>query len=123
MINTNFQLRIRKQSQPYWLLTVVILLPMICGFLTEVLPLPTSIKYLIDVCLVALLVLISINLSKRKIFIFKGSMLLFIGVIVFLILTFIVYITKYQSILYYAWGVRNNFRFYVAFFAFVLFTL
>lgn len=121
MTNSNFQLKIQKHSQPYWLLMVVILMPMICGFLTEVLPLPASIKYVIDVCLIALIVLIGINLSKQKILFFKGSMLLFIGVIVFLILTFIVYITKYQSILYYAWGVRNNFRFYVAFFSFVLF--
>ena len=44
-------------------------------------------------------------------------MKMIVWVAVFLLYTLVVYIVQYQSVLYYLWGIRNNFRFYAAFFA------
>lgn len=41
--------------------------------------------------------------------------------LLFLMYTALVYIAQYQSPMYYLWGLRNNFRFYVAFLAFIFF--
>jgi hypothetical protein len=40
---------------------------------------------------------------------------------IFIAYVTIAYFFNYQSIFYYIWGVRNNFRFYAAFFAYVIF--
>ena len=121
MINNNLQLTIKRRSQPEWLLMTIIFIPLICGFLIDVAHIPSAIKYSIDLALVLIVVLAAINLSRKKIYIIKSSRIFYIWIGLFLCVTFIVYITQYQTFLYYIWGFRNNFRFYIAFFAFALF--
>ena len=55
-----------------------------------------------------------------NIYINKSLMPFLILVVIFLLYTLITYFLHFQSPFYYLWGLRNNFRFYVAFFAFVL---
>lgn len=115
MINNNLQLTIKRRSQPEWLLMTIIFIPLICGFLIDVAHIPSAIKYSIDLALVLIVVLAAINLSRKKIYIIKSSRIFYIWIGLFLCVTFIVYITQYQTFLYYIWGFRNNFRFYIAF--------
>ncbi len=110
-------IRINKPNQPEFLIWFILLFPFTFALLIEVLGLPSSVKYICDICWIFLFVLLLIqkkpaSLEKK---IFRGVILCFF------LFTLIVYVFKYQSAAYYLWGVRNNFRFYVAFLAFITF--
>lgn len=115
----NFKIRIdiKKQSQPELFMLIILGLPFMFGLLFELLHIPTAMKYLLDFCWLGLLVLMLIN-QKNLV---KEEKILFVWIIVFFIFTLLVYIFNYQSWMYYLWGFRNNFRFYVVFFAFIYF--
>lgn len=113
------QLHIRKRPVSEWLITFIFFLPFAQAFLSELIGIPDVIKFLADVALVFLLV---------KIFLISGGVevgkpfhpfLVLIGI--FLAYVTVLYFFNYQSIFYYIWGLRNYFRFYVAFVAYVLF--
>ena len=70
--------------------------------------------YSFDVCWIGLLILSIINNKKTRTREFQ-TFSIWIGL--FFIYTAINYIFNYQSIYYYIWGLRNNFRFYVFFLA------
>lgn len=65
-----------------------------------------------------LLVLLILSLG-RKIKLNKSLLLPFGLVIGFFCYTAFIYLIQYQSVAYFLWGFRNNFRFYIAFFTFV----
>jgi hypothetical protein len=78
---------------------------------------PDVVKFFADVCLILLVakVLIQRNLIlERRIIVFA---LLILGLFVY---TLFVYLLNYQSAFYYIWGLRNNFRFFVAFLVYAL---
>lgn len=117
-MKTNITLTIQKRSQPERLLWLLILLPFCFGVLNELLGLPWAIRYLLDGVLTALLILMlrfhrSIDPGC------PDGLRMWVGL--FLVYTLLVSIVQYQSALYYLWGLRNNFRFYLAFFAFAAF--
>ena len=94
---------------------VILVYPMFLAFLQELLGLPGVVKYVADMAwfTIALLSLFHSNIRIRKV------ILPFAAVVGILALyTFLVYLFRYQSILYYIWGFRNYFRFFVAFIAF-----
>ena len=101
-----------------WLCWLVIMLPFAFGTLIDLMGMPNMVKYLLDAAWCVLLIIMlcySDRLSGREM---KGL----IGwVVLFLSYTLLAYLPQYQSGLYYLWGVRNNFRFYVAFLAFCFF--
>lgn len=117
----DLKLKIRKRSQPEWLVWMLAFFPFAFGFLFDLLPLPSVIKYAADAAWVLLTVLTVINLSKQNVTMTKEIKTASLWVLVFLIYTFIVYIFNFQSPFYYLMGVRNNFRFYFAFMAFAVF--
>lgn len=117
----NLQIKIKKRSQPEWFVWLIIFMPFMFGVLFDFLPVPSALKYSLDISWVALLVLSLININKNNIFISKNIKTLFIWVMSFLLLSLLVYIFNYQSAFYYIMGIRNNFRYYVAFFAFIFF--
>lgn len=117
----DLKLKIRKRSQPEWLVWMLAFFPFAFGFLFDLLPLPSAIKYAADAAWVLLTVLTVINLSKQNVTMTKEMKTASLWVLVFLIYTFIVYIFNFQSPFYYLMGVRNNFRFYFAFIAFAVF--
>lgn len=117
-MNNPIILKIRKRTQSGWLLLLLLLLPFCFGILNELLHLPWAIRYLLDV---AWIVLLGMMILRRA---YTGNWstgVLGIWVLLFLIYTALSYVLQYQSPLYYLWGVRNNFRFYAAFFAFTAF--
>ncbi len=117
----SLQLKLKKRSQPEIALRVIILLPLFCSFLIDVLSVPTAIKYIIDAMLIFALVLCVLNVAEKRSAIPTDAKVLFWWVIAFLLFTGVTYVVNFQSPFYFIWGVRNNFRFYVFFFACILF--
>ncbi len=120
-MKTSPYIKIKKRSQPLWLIWFIIVYPFSFGFLNDLIGLPNAVKYLMDIAWISLIVLAVMNLNRKRVFIERSSAFIYIYPIAFLLLTFVVYLFNFQSPLYYLWGLRNNFRFYVAFLAFVLF--
>ena len=85
------------------------------AFLTELLPIPDAIKFLCDGFLVLLLLKL---FSQRFTKIDNYSMPFVVVVGLFFFITLVGYLFNYQSVFYYLWGLRNNIRMFVAFFAF-----
>lgn len=109
-----YVLTIKKTSQIDILLWLILVMPFLFALLNEVLGLPWSIRYIIDIAWSLLLVYML--LSGRR-----GNQILGGWVWLFLIYTLFAYLPQWQSPLYYLWGLRNNFRFYAGFFAFAAF--
>lgn len=108
---------IKKRSQPGWLMWLLIMLPFLFGTLKDFLGLPWGIRYILDIAWLWLLVaMVSRSNAKGK----ADNMLSF-WVLLFLIYSAVSYLVLYQSAWYYLWGMRNIFRFFVAFFAFKLY--
>lgn len=106
----NLTIKMKYRTIQGWLLWLIIVMPFLFGFLNEFLGLPWSIRYLLDIAWCMLVVYQFLRTRKH-------TTLLEIWVWLFLIYTLLIYLIQFQSPLYYLWGVRNNFRFYVMFFA------
>lgn len=120
-MNHQLNLKIQKRSQPLWLICFIVFYPFLFGLFNDMLGLPNAIRYLLDVAWITLLLLAVMNLNRKRVFIEKSSTFVYLIIASFLLLTFIVYLFNFQSPFYYLWGIRNNFRFYIAFIAFILF--
>lgn len=103
-------IRISKRTPTGWLMWLLIMLPFLFGTLNDFFGLPRMIRYLLDVVWIVLLI-IGIRCTRKK----KRINLLETWTILFFVCTILIYIVQYQSVQYYLWGVRNTFRFYVAF--------
>lgn len=109
---------IKKRSFSEWLALVVLIFPFLFGLTLEVFGLPSFIRFFIDAILIYFLVLF----AYKKALVFRRSLAPIIGFIaIFFVYTLLVYCFNFQSPFYYIWGVRNNFRFYVAFLVFTFF--
>ncbi len=117
----SLQLKVKKRSQPQLVLRVAILLSVFYYFLIDVFFAPPAIRYVIDVMVVFALVLAAINISNARTKIPTDAKAMFWWIIAFFVICAIVYVANFQSPLYFAWGVRNNFRYYVFLFACILF--
>ena len=73
-------------------------------------------KYVPDAVLFAMIIL---NLPKGRMKVRKDQIPVICIVIGFFFYALLVYLIRYQSAAYFLWGFRNNFRFYIAFFAFI----
>ncbi len=118
MIKTHLgKIYIKKRTFPEWLIRWVAVFPLLMAFFLEFLSLPGFLKYTVDVAW--LLVLLSMVLRRRANLKDKNSPFILFTLFFFLY-TLIVYCFNAQSPFYYLWGIRNNFRFYVAFIAFTM---
>ena len=113
-MNPKLTIKIKKRSQSGWLCWLIIVMPFLFGTLNDLLGLPWSIRYLIDVAWFALLLMMVVY---RQRLLWRSTRKCVIWIVLFLIYTAMVYLPQYQNGLYYLWGIRNNFRFYVAFLA------
>ncbi len=111
MINSN-AVPLHKKTQSQWLIGCIFFLPFVCPFLMEFIGLSSLVRYIMDICWVMLLVLLTLNPGKR-VHIRRFSY--WIGA--FLVYAVVSYLFQFQSPLYLLWGIRNNFRFYVFFVA------
>lgn len=110
-------IRIKRQSQSARLMQWLLILPFTFGALTELLRFPKAVMYACDVIWLCLLVLLLLQTGVAR----REYGVISTWIVLFLIYSAAVCVINYQSILYYAWGLRNNFRFYVAFLAFAYF--
>lgn len=117
----NLQIKIKKRSQPEWLVWLLMFVPLLFGTLFDFLALPMMFKYILDITWVMLLIIAAINLYNKNFLINSNHKALIGWIAGFLLFTFLVYIFNYQSVFYYIMGIRNNFRFYFVFLAFVFF--
>lgn len=117
-MKTSLTITIKKRTQSCWLTMVLILFPFALGTLNDLLGLPYGLRYILDVVWLLLVPMLFVNqrLIRRS----KTGTLLAWGA-VFLLYTLLSYTLNFQSPLYYLWGVRNNFRYYVVFIAFAAF--
>lgn len=97
------------------LLWMLIFLPFCLGTLNGFLGLPYAIRYIMDVAWVSLTVII---LRYNWVIDTAGIKEIIAWILLFLSVTVVVYLVQYQSVFYYLWGFRNNFRYYAAFVAF-----
>ena len=117
-MDNRFKLTYKKRSQTDWLLWVIIIVPFLFAFLIELLKLPYMIRYAVDIAWVLAFFYILFSHKKGRGTEIKNVIRLSAA---FFIYTALAYIFQYQSIFYYLWGVRSNFRFFVAFVAVALF--
>lgn len=111
-------LYIKKRTFPQILTGYIFLMPFLFALFMDVLGFSTFIKYTVDI---AWFLVFAILFLKRY-WVFKKDLIpcvIFLGI--FIGYTLLIYLFNYQSILYYVWGLRNNFRFYIAFLAFATF--
>ena len=116
-MHSRLTIKIKKRSATGWFVWILVMMPFLFAFLNEFLGVPHAVRYLMDFSWIGLTVLML--LYKRHFQRTVDSLALW--VILFLICTLLTYVMLYQSGLYYLWGFRNNFRFYAAFFLFVVF--
>ena len=113
------EIRIRKRTVTEWLVAIVFFLPFVQGLLSEFIGFPDEIKFFADVAVIFLLM--KIALSSKDIQMNK-SFIPFLWVIgLFFAYVTVIYFLNYQSVFYFLWGIRNYFRFYIAFIAYVVF--
>lgn len=120
-MNSKLTIKIKKRSQPQWLILFIVFFPFLYGVLFDAFRLPWALKYSLDIAWLFLTLLIIINFSRKNIIIPKKHRIVLLIPVVFFIFVSLVYIFKYQSVFYFLWGIRNNFRFYFAFLAFTIF--
>ncbi len=106
-------LYIKKRSVPEMLTYGIFFFPFIMAFLIEFLNLPSFVKYFVDAMYLVGVFLVFLQRGNR---IKKNLAPFAVFTVVFLIYTLLIYLFNFQSPFYYLWGVRNNFRFYAAFF-------
>ena len=101
-----------------WITMFIVIMPLLLQALLQFFYLPGAIKYTVDIAwMITMLYMI---FSKR--IKFNRKVLPFIVfILIFFCYCLIIYLLRYQSVFYFLWGFRNNFRFYIAFLAIVLF--
>ena len=113
-MSTKKLLQIEKGAIAQWLILWIIALPLLWGVIFDALHLPSAFKYTADVMWV---ILLGLMVARKKIIVPKRILPLVICVVLFFLYSFINYLFNYESARYFLWGMRNNFRFYVFFFA------
>ena len=112
------KLYIKKRTPQQWLTLFVLVMPFLLQTFLQLFGLPRVINYTIDVAWVVLLLMM---FFKKQIEMPQNIVPFAVFVILIFVYSFIGYLFNFQSPFYFLWGVRNNFRFYIAFFAFVLY--
>ena len=112
------QFHLRERSFVQWMIFLVAFWPFLVARLGQLPSVLSYTKYIADIVLVLVLFLL---FSRRNMRLKRAVVPLVALVGILFVYTLIVYVFRFQSPFYFLWGLRNNFRFYVAFFAFVTF--
>lgn len=111
-------IKIRKRSKNEWLLLYIAFLPFLFYVLMDILRFPQAIKYTIDVAWLVLL-LETIAIKSR---LHNPQLVILLRIVIALFAFSLVgFLLEFQSVFYYLWGIRNNLRFFVYFFACAIF--
>jgi len=110
----------KQKRVPEWIILFMLGVFFATSALVELLHFPLSFQLVLDAGWCSLGVIILLN--WRELWNASIYVKIILGIVVaFFFSTFIGLALGYQSILYYLWGIRNNFSFFVFFFACVLF--
>ncbi len=107
-------IKIRKRSQNKILIWILFAGAFFLAPVIQFFHFPSFTKYILDITWFLLLMTM---LFKKKQHISREACILKRFIIMFFVLTVIVYLFNFQSIFYYLWSFRNNFRGYVIFMA------
>ena len=116
------KLYIKKRTLIEWISILIVVLPLFYSFMTELLHIPNVIKFVSDfLVIVSLVFIVFRSIYNGNLFVSRkiSPIILFVGV--FFVYTFIGYLFNFESVFYYFWGARNNFRFFAAFLIFIVF--
>ena len=111
-------IRFRRKSQAEWLTLFILAMPFFFFFFMDLLRFPAMVKYTVDIAWVSLVL---IMIANRIQFPNKQSQKLALVVGLLFLSTLFGFALHYQSFFYYLWGIRNNLRFFVFFFACIFF--
>ncbi len=117
-MDLSLKVKIKKRTVPEWLILWIIALPLVWGTLFDLFSLPGIMKYTADVAWVCLLVVMLFRKTGK---LQKKVFPIILLVVVLFAYSLILYLFNFQSIFYFLWGVRNNFRYFVFFFAIIMF--
>lgn len=109
-MNSNVKFRRQNKKIVYF----VFLFPFFFSGLIEVFHFPSVVKYVVDVCVCILL--LTMMFKRRPHISLEGNIMKY-WILVFAVYVSCNYIVNYQSPIYFLWGVRNYFRFYIFFMA------
>lgn len=109
---------IQKRTMPEWLTLFIFIFPFMMALLTEVFQLPGLVKYFVDAAYVVAFLFL---FMQKQTVLGKKIIPFFLFILSFSLYTFIAHLFNFQSIFYYLWGFRNNFRFYIVFLLFTTF--
>ncbi len=112
------EIRFRKKTKSEWTVLFIFIMPFLLPLLTDIFRLPDFVKYSIDISWIGLLIGM---LNKKTHIMFPTVRKLLIICSVFFASTLIGFLLNFQSVFYYLWGIRNNLRFFVYFFACIFF--
>lgn len=117
MINSS-NLYIKKRTLPEVLTMFIFVMPFLLPTVLQFFSLPGILKYTVDFAWVLGGVILFFRKSVK---LPRNLVPILTFVIIYFSLEFIVYLFNFQSIIYFLWGARNNFRFYVALILFATF--
>ncbi|MGM9549217.1 MAG: hypothetical protein ACI3V5_05175 [Faecousia sp.] len=112
--------KLKQKTFPWWMILLIMAMPFAAAILTELLCLPSAVLSFVDAAWICLLVLILKDWKRLR----SQSVqvrCIFAAVLLFFLSTLVGLALGYQSVLYYLWGLRNNFSYFVFFFACVLY--
>lgn len=116
---TNFQkLYIKKRTLPEALTIFIFAMPFLLPTFLQLFSLPGVLKYTIDVAWVLGCIIL---FFRKNVTLPRKLAPLVTFVVVYFLFEFVVYLFNFQSIIYFLWGARNNFRFYAAVILFATF--
>lgn len=118
MLNDLKDIYIKKRTPVQWITMFIVILPLLLQALLQFFNFPSAIKYTIDIAWIAAMLWI---VFSKRIKINRKVLPFVVFVAVFFCYCLIIYVFRYQSIFYFLWGFRNNFRFFLAFLAIVFF--
>ena len=110
--------RFRRKTVTEWLALFILVIPFAFGLLLELLQLPALVRYVLDA---AWMILLFMMLCGQRGLPSKDLRIMAILIGLFFLTGLLGFLFNYQSGLYFLWGLRNNARFFVYFFACILF--
>lgn len=109
---------IKRRTSMQWITMFIVIMPLLLQALLQFFNFPGVIKYTVDI---AWITAVLYMLFSKGIKLQRKIVPLVIFIAVFGCYCLITYMLNYQSVFYFLWGFRNNFRFYFAFLAILLF--
>jgi len=108
-------IRLKKREIPRYLAQYLLFAPFFFGTFIDLLGLPGALRYTLDLVWCSLVWMAA---GRKKLHLPRNLSPMAWTAAVFLLYTLILLVFRYQSMVWYLWGLRNNFRYYGAFFAF-----